>query len=115
METVVGAAPFGSGLAVWLRNSPGFLLDKVQTPIQLQANAPASLFEQWEWFAGLKRLNKPVDLLYLPDGAHILMKPLERMVSEEQTVDWFCFWLKGEEDPNPVKSRQYARWRALRE
>jgi len=32
------------------------------TPIQLQANAPASLLEQWEWFTGLQRLKKPVDL-----------------------------------------------------
>ena len=115
VESVIGAAPFGSGLEVWLKNSPGFLLDKVETPIQLQANAPASLFEQWEWFTGLMRLHKPVDLLYLPGGAHILMKPRERMVSEQQTVDWFCFWLKGEEDRDPAKSRQYARWRALRE
>jgi hypothetical protein len=30
-------------------------------------------------------------------------------------VDWFCFWLKNEEDPIPAKAEQYARWRALRE
>jgi hypothetical protein len=29
-------------------------------------------------------------------------------------VDWFCFWLKGEEDPDPAKASQYARWRELR-
>jgi hypothetical protein len=29
-------------------------------------------------------------------------------------VDWFCFWLKGEEDPGPAKAEQYARWRELR-
>jgi dipeptidyl aminopeptidase/acylaminoacyl peptidase len=115
MESVTGAAPFGAGLAVWLRNSPGFLLDRVRTPIQLQADAPVSLFEQWEWFAGLRRLNKPVDLFYLPGGVHILMKPWERMASEGQSVDWFCFWLKGEEDPNPEKASQYVRWRSWRD
>jgi dipeptidyl aminopeptidase/acylaminoacyl peptidase len=115
MESVAGAAPFGPGLEVWLRNAPGFLLDKVSTPIQLQANAPASLFEQWEWFSGLQRLHKPVDLFYIPAGTHILIRPRERMLSEEQSVDWFCFWLKGEEDRNPTKAEQYARWRALRD
>jgi hypothetical protein len=25
-----------------------------------------------------------------------------------------CFWLKGEEDPDPAKADQYARWRELR-
>jgi len=29
-------------------------------------------------------------------------------------VDWFCFWLKGEEDPDPAKAEQYKRWRELR-
>jgi len=29
-------------------------------------------------------------------------------------VDWFRFWLKEEEDPDPGKAEQYARWRELR-
>jgi hypothetical protein len=24
-------------------------------------------------------------------------------------VDWFCFWLKGEEDPDPAKDDQSQR------
>jgi hypothetical protein len=37
------------------------------------------------------------------------------MVSQQGTVDWFCFWLKGEEDPDPAKVGQYQRWRELKE
>lgn len=29
-------------------------------------------------------------------------------------VDWLRFWLKGEEDSDPAKAEQYARWRKLR-
>lgn len=29
-------------------------------------------------------------------------------------MDWFDFWLKGEEDPDPAKAEQYTRWRELR-
>jgi len=36
------------------------------------------------------------------------------MLSQQGNVDWFCFWLKGEEDPAPAKVEQYARWRDLR-
>ena len=113
-ENVIGAPPFGDGLLLWLKRSPGFLLDKVQTPLQIQALDPGSLLWQWEWFSGLKRLGKPVDFLYLPTGTHILVKPWDRMVSQEGSVDWFCFWLKGEEDPDPAKAEQYKRWRELR-
>jgi hypothetical protein len=37
------------------------------------------------------------------------------MASQGGTVDWFRFWLQGEEDPDPAKAEQYARWRELRE
>jgi hypothetical protein len=36
------------------------------------------------------------------------------MISQQGDVDWFCFWLKGEEDPDPGKTEQYKRWRELR-
>ena len=113
-ESVIGAPPFGDGLLLWLKRSPGFLLNKVQTPLQIQAFASGSLLGEWEWFSGLKRLGKPVDFIYLPTATHILVKPWDRMVSQEGTLDWFCFWLKGEEDPEPGKAAQYTRWRELR-
>jgi hypothetical protein len=109
------AAPFGKGLTTWLKNSPGFNLDQVTIPVRLEANETASLFFEWEWFAVLSYLRRPVELLYLPDADHVLVKPAHRIASQEGTVDWFCFWLKGEEDHAPGKSEQYARWRKLRE
>ena len=114
IENIVGSAPFGAGLSDWARNSPGFLLHKVRTPVQLEANEPASLFGEWEWFSGLTRLSKPVDLLYLPTGTHILIQPWDRLVSQGRTVDWFRFWLKGEEDSDPAKAAQFDRWRDFR-
>jgi hypothetical protein len=58
-ENSNGACPFGEGLAVWLKNSPGFNLDKVKTPVREEANSPCSLFGAWEWFVGLSRLGNP--------------------------------------------------------
>jgi hypothetical protein len=36
------------------------------------------------------------------------------MVASDGNVDWFRFWLLGEEDPSAEKAEQYARWRELR-
>jgi dipeptidyl aminopeptidase/acylaminoacyl peptidase len=113
-EGLIGAPPFGGGLRLWLDRSPGFLLDRVKTPILIQAIRATSLPDEWEWFAGLSRLNKPVDFVYIPSGYHILQKPWDRMVSQQGDVDWFRFWLKGEEDPDPAKAGQYTRWNSLR-
>jgi len=113
-DLVNGAPPFGDGLPLWMRRSPAFSMEKVQTPLRIQAIGASSLLTEWEWFSGLSRLKKPVDMIYIPDGAHLLEKPWERMVSQQGNVDWFCFWLKGEEDSDPGKSEQYARWYQLR-
>ncbi len=112
-----GSPPIGKGLLLWLKRSPGFLLDKIETPMRLEAHGAldgAGVLEEWEWFAGLRRLGKPVELFYLPTGAHVLDRPWERMASQQGAVDWFCFWLKNEEDPDRTKVEQYVRWRKLR-
>ena len=114
LEKMNGGLPFGEGISSWLKLSPSFGLGKVQTPLRIQAIGPTSVLGEWEWYAGLSRLGRPVDMIYLPDGEHILEKPWERMVSQQGDVDWFCFWLRGDEDPDPAKIEQYIRWRGLR-
>ncbi len=114
-ESVVGAAPFGAGLREWLNRSPTFNLDRIETPLQVVALGPRSqLLEMWEPYAGLRSLGKPVDLILMHEpGTHVLSNPLQRIVSQQGTVDWFRFWLQGYEDPDPAKADQYQRWERL--
>jgi dipeptidyl aminopeptidase/acylaminoacyl peptidase len=114
-DATIGAPPFGEGLALWLKRSPGFRMDKVETPLQVVAlDNHESLMGMWEPYAALRLLRKPVDLAIIPNSEHVMTNPGERMISQGGTVDWFCFWLKGEEDPDPAKAEQYKRWRELR-
>ncbi len=113
-EAVNGGPPFGSGMAMWQGRSSGFNLDKVTAALQLTALQPFALLQEWEPYAGLLLQGKPVEMIYIPDGEHILTKPWEQMTSQQGAVDWFRFWLKGEEDPDPAKREQYARWHVLR-
>ena len=113
-EQVNGGPPFGKGLSRWLKRSPAFLMDKIEAPLRIQALDPFSLLGSWHWFSGLTSLGKPLEMIYIPDGTHVLEKPWDRMISQQGNVDWFCFWLKGEEDPDPAKAEQYTRWRHLR-
>ena len=113
-EKIYGARPFGEGLRRWVDHAPGFHLDRVQTPLRIEALNPYSILTEWEIYTSLLEQKKPVDLIYIQDGQHILQKPLDRVASQQGNVDWFRFWLKGEEDPDPAKTEQYARWRELR-
>jgi len=113
-EQVHRGPPFGKAQSRWLKQSPEFLMDKIGTPLRIQTLNPDSLLSDWHWYIGLSLLGKPVEMIYIPEGTHILEKPWERMTSQQGNVDWFCFWLKGEEDPDPAKAEQYVRWRDLR-
>ncbi len=114
-NTYGGALPFGDGLREWLAESPSFSLDKVRAPVRLVALGMSAVLEGWEWYVGLSLQKKPVDFLLLPDAAHFVTKPSERIAAQQGLVDWFRFWLKGEEDSDPAKVEQYARWRTLRD
>jgi len=114
-ESINGGMPFGSGLLYWLRRSPEFLVDTIDTPLMIQAASPESLSMLWAVNKGLRRLGKPAELLYLPTGTHILEKPWDRMASQKGTVDWCVFWLNGKEDSAPENSKKYERWRRMRE
>jgi hypothetical protein len=127
-ELVNGGRPWGAGQASWLARSPELNLDKVKAPLLVSALEQATLLSEWEPYAGLHRLGKPVDMLWLRRGnaTHVVFRPWHQQISEQSAVDWFDFWLNGREDPaagdpadpanrgNPARLEQYARWRELR-
>jgi dipeptidyl aminopeptidase/acylaminoacyl peptidase len=120
---VDGGPPFGDGLKSWLERAPGFRLDRIHTPVRLTAlTSGRSILEEWEPFAGLILQGKPVELFYLPDASHTIVKPWERFASQQGTVDWFRFWFQGYERTEPVEEveetprqleEQYLRWERL--
>jgi len=114
--TVNGGDPFGATFDLWRERSPSFTVDRLRTPIRLEGyGGIASVIGNWEWYAKLVLLDRPADLIYLPDGTHLLVKPWERLTSQQGNVDWFCFWLKGEVDRDAGKRDQYERWERMRE
>jgi hypothetical protein len=114
-EALYGGKPLGAGLERWVQDAPGFHLDLVQTPLRIEAIAAPGVLSEWETYSLLWTQAKPVDLIYYPLGQHILQRPLERLASEQGNVDWFRFWLNRDEDPDPAKTQEYARWRHLLE
>jgi len=111
---IYGSQPFGEGLKNWIQKAPAFNLDKIITPVRIEVHDLRTLLNDWELYAGLQLQHKCVDLVQLPNAVHDVTKPLERLDSEQEDVDWFDFWLNGHEDPDPAKREQYERWHMLR-
>lgn len=59
-------------------------------------------------------LRHRVAALLLLDELHTINQPVHRYEIYERNLDWFRFWLQGEQDPDPAKAEQYKRWRELR-
>ena len=113
-NAVIGAPAFGEGLRQWLISSPDFNTNKINAPLQVVANGQPGLLGMWEPYASLRLQGKPVDLLLLRGGTHVLTSPAERFASQSNTVDWFRFWLQDYDDPSPAKAGQYKRWTLMR-
>lgn len=106
-------APWGETAQRWFEQSTDFALNRITTPFLLQAHG-SSLLYQAETYAALETRQVPVDLYFFPGAPHSVKSPRHRLTSLSVHTDWFRFWLNGEEDADPAKAEQYARWRALR-
>ena len=113
-----GAKPFGKeGLLKWAESAPGFNLERVRAPLLISCLEKGTLVGSWDIYGGLRTLGKPVDLVWLrkEDAPHVLIQPRHRYLSQQEAVDWFAFWLNGQEDSDPAKLAKYTRWRKLRD
>jgi dipeptidyl aminopeptidase/acylaminoacyl peptidase len=54
----------------------------------------------------------PNELIVYPRTGHVVTIPRLMEESANRNLDWFRFWLKGEENSNPKDTEQYRRWRA---
>lgn len=87
--------------------------DRIRTPLLMQS-ADSEYLAGLETFTALRERGTPVELVVYPDEYHEKWQPSHRLAVYSRNLDWFCFWLMGHEDPNPVKADQYARWRQMK-
>jgi dipeptidyl aminopeptidase/acylaminoacyl peptidase len=86
---------------------------RIDTPLRLQL-ADNEFRLALEAFGALREQRKPVEMYVYPDEYHVKWQPLHRRAVYERNLDWFSYWLQHEEDSDPAKAAQYARWHALR-
>jgi dipeptidyl aminopeptidase/acylaminoacyl peptidase len=105
--------PQGQSKGNWKQIALELNAERIETPIL--NNDPDSEF-LWDLalYTSLKALRKPMELIIYPNELHVVNQPKHRYQMYERNLDWFRFWLKEEEDPDPAKAEQYKRWRELR-
>jgi hypothetical protein len=109
----MGAPFWGAGIEKWMARSYLFNLDRIRTPIRYEHYGVRPSCHG-EIIGILQRFKRPVEVVHLPNAVHNLQAPWHRQTSQEGNVDWYDFWLNGQENPALEKADQYARWRELR-
>jgi dipeptidyl aminopeptidase/acylaminoacyl peptidase len=105
--------PEGRSKPRWQVLSPMLNANRIDAPILINA-ADSEYLAELGLYASLEALRKPSDLYIYPDELHVKNQPAHRLEIYQRNLDWFRFWLKGEEDNDPAKGEQYRRWEELR-
>lgn len=114
-ERLIGAPLWGEeGARAWAQHDPMLHIHRFTAPIRMEMYG-RTLGGWWDVYAVLRRNGRPAEYVYYPNGQHVLTRPREQLMSQQGNVDWYRFWLLGEEDRDPAKAAQYRRWRAMRE
>lgn len=96
------------------RATPAMMVERLRAPLLMQL--PEREFRlNVEVAARLGREGRAAELWAFPDEAHIAFQPRHQLAINQRNLDWFRFWLQGEENTDPAAADQNLRWRRLRE
>lgn len=96
----------------WRAISPPYRLDRIRVPMLFQMPEQEYLYALGVSLPLVRR--SQADLYVFPHEPHQKFQPRHKLAAYERNLDWFRFWLRGDEDANPDKAEQYARWRGMR-
>jgi dipeptidyl aminopeptidase/acylaminoacyl peptidase len=94
-----GGNPLGAAIEAYKRENVLFNLHQVATPIRVETHDSRNILTDWETYAGLRSLNKPVDLGMLPYSTHVVSMPsdvvdiaieLEARMTEDAAFRMWC-------------------------
>ena len=101
------------GKAFWAPFSMRLNAGRMKTPLLMEL-ADHEYLASLESYFSLKEQRAPVEMYVFPDEFHEKWHPIHRRALYTRNLDWFKFWLLGQEDNTPAKQDQYKRWRTLR-
>lgn len=98
----------------WENMSAVHRVDEFKVPLLMQMPEQEYL-PAVEFLSRMSIAGKAVELYAFPNETHLKYQPRHILAVNERNLDWFRFWLLGEENDDPRKAPQYRRWRAMRD
>jgi dipeptidyl aminopeptidase/acylaminoacyl peptidase len=95
----------------WLANELTFNVSKIEAPTLISVHDAQSALASSDVIGAFSLNHRPFDFLVYPGATHVLRRPTQRLASQQATLDWMRFWLKGE---LPDDGDRAQRWLLLR-
>jgi dipeptidyl aminopeptidase/acylaminoacyl peptidase len=110
----------GLGKSFWddpqpyLEGSPDMYFRGVRTASLWEAGAQSAAVMMFSYPKAARHFGAPSEFVVYPKTQHNPNLPAIQRESANRNLDWFAFWLSGQESPGDGKAAQYERWKKLR-
>ncbi len=98
-------------IASGIEQSSLFHLDRVHTPVLVEAGELSG----WKWdrayYRGLRHFQVPSEFYVYPRSGHGWDEPRLRQDSFQREIAWFDYWVKGKPYPDVKKQEAYDAWK----
>ncbi|MEO1243752.1 MAG: prolyl oligopeptidase family serine peptidase [Pseudomonadota bacterium] len=98
----------------YIDTSPDLHFAGLDTAILFEAGAKFAAIPMMGSPKAARRAGLPTEFVVYPKTSHTIKNLRLQKESAERNLDWFRFWLLNEEDKDPAKTGQYARWSKMR-
>ena len=88
-----------------------YRLDKVKTPVLIEAGEKSAWESDRQFYRGLKHFGVPSEFWIYPRSGHGWDEPLLKQDAFNRHIAWFDYWLKGKPYPDKKKQAEYDAWR----
>jgi dipeptidyl aminopeptidase/acylaminoacyl peptidase len=107
-------SPDSDSFGNWKQLSASLNLRTDLPPLLLQSSDKEEYFGNIETWFSIRRHGLASEWLLYPNEGHVKREPANKWWVYDRNLDWFRFWLQDEEDTDPAKVEQYARWKEMR-
>jgi len=97
----------------WRQLSPTYHIERMRAPVLMQMSEQEFRYSL-DFMVPLIRKHR-ADVYVFPNESHQKFQPRHKLAVYQRNLDWFRFWLLGEQDADPKKASQYAIWRKMRQ
>jgi dipeptidyl aminopeptidase/acylaminoacyl peptidase len=91
-----------------------FRLDRVHTPVLVEAGEKSGWKSDRAYYRGLRHFNVPTEFYVYPRSGHGWDEPTLMQDAFHRHIAWFDYWIKNKPYPDSQKRQDYDVWKQLR-